>query len=60
MGNNETSADRTSEKPAPDDQVKDQGANPAHPLPGDTATDDPARKVEIDAQIEDRFEASDN
>ena len=43
------------------DQVTDQeGANPAHPLPANADTDNPARKAEMDAQIEDRFEASDN
>ena len=51
---------RSEEGPS-DEQVRDQeGANPAHPLPANAETDHPARKAEIDAEIEDRFEASDN
>ena len=51
----------TNEEALSDERAGDQeGANPAHPLPANAETDDPARQAEIDAQIEDRFEASDN
>lgn len=45
-----------------EDLVKDQkGADPAHPLPSANAVPDTIPgNVEIDAEIEDRFEATDN
>jgi hypothetical protein len=52
---------QTSEEAPSDERVRDQeGANPAHPLPAKAETDEPARKAEMDAEIEDRFEATDN
>ena len=44
-----------------DDLVKDQkSADPAHPLPKANGPDSAAEKVTTDAEIEDRFEATDN
>jgi hypothetical protein len=55
-------ADHTGSHVPPDDLVKDEkAANPAHPLPAPNAAPETvAQQVERDAEIEDRFEATDN
>ena len=57
----ESTADRTG-RVAPDNVVKDpKHAFPAHPLPAaNGAPDAESAKVKTDAEVEDRFEATDN
>ena len=54
--------DRNTGQGVPDDAVKNpKGANPAHPLPAaNSGPDTEAAHVKADAEIEDRFEATDN
>jgi hypothetical protein len=53
--------DRTAEKVRPDEVAMDEAREPKKDQkPSDTASGSAAGKVEIDAEIEDRFEATDN